>query len=235
MTRCWRSVTESPFPQGQATTLGLPPPPPPEGVQRSGPCTSCGTYRQIFPVCLWCRLQRRMTLTQLCGPTSAYLRLPGRCESALAPAAFSDFVLLGFESTFPAAEAALLPVTRPVFFATRGSHLFALLGRTPYEEAHWRSSNPRVARLSCAFSTPPSRCSGRALSFKRARVLAVHRSSHAVPTDPGRDVELAAPPREARCGRAVDIQHGFVRRSPATYRIRRIDLWTRLKTKAVDN
>jgi hypothetical protein len=44
-----------------------------------------------------------------------YLRL-GACERALAAAAFSDFVLFLFESTLPAAVAALDPVCRVFFF-----------------------------------------------------------------------------------------------------------------------
>jgi hypothetical protein len=50
--------------------------------------------------------------TQLCGPTAGYFRRFGACESADAAAAFSDFVLRGFASTLPAADAALRPVCR---------------------------------------------------------------------------------------------------------------------------
>jgi hypothetical protein len=57
---------------------------------------------------LW-RAQRMIVVTQLCGPTAGYLRF-GACERALAAAAFSELVLFLFESTLPAADAALDPV-----------------------------------------------------------------------------------------------------------------------------
>lgn len=52
-----------------------------------------------------------IVVTQLCGATTAYFVF-GVCASALAAADFSVFVLFGFESTFPAAFAALAPVWR---------------------------------------------------------------------------------------------------------------------------
>jgi hypothetical protein len=52
-----------------------------------------------------------IVVTQLCGPTTAYFFL-GVCESALAAAVFSDFVLFGLRSTLLAAFAALTPVWR---------------------------------------------------------------------------------------------------------------------------
>jgi hypothetical protein len=50
-----------------------------------------------------------IALAQLCGPTTLYFRF-GVCDSALAAADFSAFVLFRFESTLLAAEAALPPV-----------------------------------------------------------------------------------------------------------------------------
>lgn len=56
---------------------------------------------------------RNPLIETVVGPSQSaiYRRLrPGACDKALAAAAFSVFVDLGFESTLAAAEAALEPV-----------------------------------------------------------------------------------------------------------------------------
>lgn len=93
-----------------------------------------------------------IVVTQLCGPTTGYFRRFGVCESADAAAAFSALVLLEFESTRLAAEAAFGLVCRVLRLT-----LTYLLARLPSDRRKTRLRvPPQAARPSTvACLTPP--------------------------------------------------------------------------------